>query len=215
MQVAKPAAPVKAAAVVKAAATSDWPAVEKPEGTKSPAKAAFGVAAKAGASKALDFDFDFDELEAEATKPAPKIPEPDPVTFAPMPVKLPDPKPTPEPTTNSFSGMQNKKALSSADFENKTQSAQERMDYENRMAKISGQRAISSADFFGDGPVKEPSRTSVGSWDTNEAVDQAREKLEAGKEMLGVAANRGKDLASAGITKGREVLGGYLSRLSG
>jgi len=154
------------------------------------------------AAKQIDFDFDFDELENEANKPAP----------APAPVPIPTPQPTakqdsmmssygsrmaetrvPYQNTEHESKFSSAKAISSDDFfgdQTDTISFSDQIQRENRYLQFSGATAISSDNFFGDGPI--------------EAKD--------GESDWRVVAEKGVDLAKAGLSKGRDILTTYLAK---
>lgn len=119
-----------------------------------------GFAGSKHMAKELDFDFDFDELESEASKPKPA-----PVSApAPKPAPVPTPSPAkpvaaaPAPAAMDGNRLQqdakftSKKAISSDDFFNdlEVDTAVQRMEREQRYAKMSGSGAISSAAFFNE-----------------------------------------------------------------
>jgi len=150
------------AAVTPVPKTSSSPAsvvIRKmdPAGGSSVVPKASGFGGTVSKAKEIDFDFDFDDLEAEASKPKP-APAPVP---APVPVKKEVAAP---PSAQSMARAQsdsaavgskfsNKKGISSDDFfgELEGESAQARMDRENRFQNFAGSGAISSASYFGTG----------------------------------------------------------------
>mmetsp|Transcript_101114 Transcript_101114/g.179475 ORF Transcript_101114/g.179475 Transcript_101114/m.179475 type:complete len:391 (+) Transcript_101114:73-1245(+) len=128
----------------------------EPPAASAAAPKASGFGGTTSKAKEIDFDFDFDDLEAEASKPKP-APAPAP---APVPVKK---EVAPPPSAQSMARAQsdsaavgskfsNKKGISSDDFfeELEGESAQARVDRDNRFQKFAGAGAISSASYFGN-----------------------------------------------------------------
>jgi len=175
-----------------------------------------GFAGKQHKAKEIDFDFDFDELESEMSKPAP-VPAPVPKaapapaasapaaagsTSKPMFANNNEVGAARSPATNGNSSETGKfsknKAISSDDFFHQeiNDTAQARMDRENRYNKFSGSGAISSSSFFGDGEPEDVRRSSSGD-------------MEDWKAM----ASKGSEMAKAGLSKGADLLATYLNKM--
>merc|ERR1740121_372769 len=92
----------------------------------------------------------------------------------------------------------NKKGISSDDFfgQELNESPQARMDRDNRYNKFAGSGAISSNSFFGDGEPEAVRRSSSG--DMDEWKDLA---------------NKGSQMAKAGLSKGADLLSQYLNKV--
>jgi len=198
--VSSPSAPTVIAATIAEPARSR--AKTEPQLRPQPRPQPGGVKA----AKQIDFDFDFDELENEASKP---VPTPAP---APAPASIPAPQPTmkqhsmmsnydssvteksaPKNNTEHQSKFSNAKAISSDDFfgddsADKT-SFSDQIMRDHRYLQFSGATAISSDNFFGDGPTAE----------------------EGESNWRGVA-EKGVDIAKAGLFKGKDLLTTYLNK---
>lgn len=150
-------------------------------------------------AKEIDFDFDFDDLETEASKPKPA---PAPAPAAPTPAPAPAPVPAVRVQSagaeqNGANKFANRKGISSSDFFNEMEpeSAQQRLDRENRFNKFAAAGAISSASYFGDG---------------DEDIQNNTEDISS---LASLAAGRGAEMARTGFAKGAEMLTEYLAKV--
>lgn len=195
------AAPAPAATAATAA-----PAVK----AAAPAAPAAPPARSAAQSKAkeIDFDFDFDELEKEvAAKPKAAAPTPEP---APAPAPTPSFSSAPKPAVSAppaqaklgdqASKYSKSKAISSEDFFGELdETAEQRMERENRYNKFAASGAISSDAFFGDRPKEEDGSPGGmgedGNWkgSASKGIDAAKAGISAGKDMLITYLNKVRD----------------------
>lgn len=182
--------------------------VSKPVNNVVSSGAPAAAPAAKNAAKEIDFDFDFDDLEKEAAKPAP--PKPEPTVTAPTKTSQPSMSSYSTGTSGGYGGGQGgtsnmdpkftqAKGFGSDDFfgDQKGESAQERMDRENRYQKFANSGAISSDAFFDD----------------PNGQGQQDSKMDHLKDAASVAAIKASQGISSVGNKGKEIFSNYLNKV--